>query len=107
MGSLTAATVAEVFLALPFSYALHMLRFFGCYFAAASALAANGEVLTGYDIPARAVVLLTQMHQAQLAASPEYRPLLAALKADMRTVLQAQRRTLGSGLRLATSLRSS
>merc|ERR1739848_764156 len=94
----TAVTVAEVFLALPFSYALHMLRFFGCYFAAASKLAERGEILTGFDIPARAVVLLSQMHQAQLAASPEYRPLLTALKQDMRVVLQAQRRTLGYDL---------
>lgn len=104
VNSLTAVTLQEVFLALPFSYALVMLRFFGCYFAAAAKLVAEGELVVGTTMPCRASVLLCQMHQPQLSASPEHRALLVQLKADMRAVLDHQRDTLGYGLAAAACL---
>lgn len=104
---LTANTIYEVLLALPYNYAIMLLEFLASYFEAAHACRhdkSDDGVAVSFDMSVRAVLILVQVHFKQMGSSPQVRPLLTQLKEMMRTLLSGENQRLGYNVAALTFL---
>mmetsp|Transcript_144252 Transcript_144252/g.402015 ORF Transcript_144252/g.402015 Transcript_144252/m.402015 type:complete len:926 (-) Transcript_144252:49-2826(-) len=107
VNTLTASSIYEVLLALPFGHALRLLQFICRFFEAVAALPKNvaspgGDAQTKalsaaatLETPCQAALITTYVHHSELAATPGARPLILRLRQHMRELLQAEKDRIG------------
>eukprot|EP00398_MALV-I-01_sp_L67-1_P000291 gene291-163_t len=104
--ALTANTVYEVLLALPFNYAIMLLEVLVKHFESSkecmkmklNTSADNDDEGLGvlsYDMPVRCVLILIQVHFQQLGNSSVLRPMLTSLQSHMRALLSMDQKRIG------------
>merc|ERR1712072_917051 len=105
VNTLTASNIYEVLLCLPFSHAMHLLRFLLQFFKAVSTLPAaegNGgecaralSAAATLETPCQAALITAYVHHSELAMTARSRTLLLELRQQMRSLLQAEKDRIG------------
>merc|ERR1712150_70410 len=105
INTLMANNIFEVLLALPFSYAIHLVQFLNQFFKGLSGGAAGDAGSTQLssvfnaaatvETPCQAALIITYVHHRELAVTATARPLLMELRLQMRELLQAEKDRIG------------
>merc|ERR1712194_371144 len=101
LNTLTASNIYEVLLCLPFSHAMHLLRFLLQFFKAVSTLPRAGGGLGALsaaatlETPCQAALITAYVHHSELAMTARSRTLLLELRQLMRLLLQAEKDRIG------------
>merc|ERR1719506_2286697 len=106
LNTLTASNIYEVLLCLPFSHAMHLLRFLLQFFKAVSTLPCAGgdddqssaralSAAATLETPCQAALITAYVHHSELAMTARSRTLLLQLRQQMRSLLQAEKDRIG------------
>lgn len=106
VNTMTASNIYEVLLCLPFSHAMHLLKFLLQFFKAVSSLPGAGGDKEGeaaraisaaatLETPCQAALITAYVHHSELAMTARSRTLLLEMRLQMRSLLQAEKDRIG------------